>query len=185
VIAQSIRDLIPREKAIAMRADYAADELSVDEICQKHKVSSGTLYYLVDGGPPSGDLHLPPLPRRSAGVARAALAPGAKRAALVKRMWRTAELQVRDIEQRLKHAMPEPLERERDARVLAVLAKTLRELSALDASQQDNQTIAPEDDDPIPRDIDEFRRELARRIHALVESRTGGRIPGEPGSGME
>ena len=183
MIAQSKRDLIPLEKAIAMRAAYAAGELSVDDICRQFKVNSDTLYYWVKGGPPTGARHLPPLPLRSAGVARAA--PGGKRAMLVKRMWRTAELQVRDIEQRLKHAMPEPLERERDARVLAVLAKTLRELSALDESEQDNQTIVPEDDDPVPRDIDEFRRELARRIHALVDSRTDGRTPGEPETGMD
>lgn len=109
----------------------------------------------------------------------------AKRATLIGRMWRTAELQVCDIEQRLQRDPPEPLERERDARVLAVLAKTLRELAALDASQQNNQTIAPEDDDPVPRDMDEFRRELARRIHALVDSRTGGRTPGGPESELE
>jgi hypothetical protein len=31
-------------------------------------------------------------------------------------------------------------------------------------------------DDDMPRDIDEFRHELARRIRAFVQSRTGGGV---------
>jgi hypothetical protein len=105
----------------------------------------------------------------------------ADRASLVKQMWRTAEAQVREIEERLRRAGQGPDERERDARVLAVLAKTLRELAALD--QANTGAAAPPaddaDDDPMPRDIDEFRRELARRIHAFVDSRGGAGLPGK------
>ena len=54
------------------------------------------------------------------------------RVALVGRLWRTAEAQVRDIEERLARHQQQPDERERDARTLAVLVKTMRELSALD-----------------------------------------------------
>jgi hypothetical protein len=103
------------------------------------------------------------------------------RKTLVRRIWRTADAQVRDIEDRLAATRPEPVERERDARMLAVLVKTLRELAALDeAASGPSKRAEPEDDDPVPRDIDEFRRELARRIDALVASRTGSRLPGEP-----
>ena len=99
------------------------------------------------------------------------LTPSADRAALVKRMWRAADAQVQEIENRLLQESQEPLERERDARVLSVLAKTLRELSALDETKQRKQTAAPADDDSVPRDIDELRRSLARKLEALV---TGG-----------
>ncbi len=54
------------------------------------------------------------------------------RTAVVKRLWRTAERQVRDIEARLIAAGQEPADRESDARLMAVLVKTLAELTALD-----------------------------------------------------
>jgi hypothetical protein len=85
---------------------------------------------------------------------------------------------VREIEDRMRARASggeagEPAERERDARMLAVLVKTLRELAALDESHKDAARAVqadPTDDDPVPRDIDEFRRELARRIQAFVGS---------------
>jgi hypothetical protein len=100
------------------------------------------------------------------------------RAALVTRMWRTAERQVEEIEDRLKAAGLELAERESNARTLAIVAKTLRELAAVDEAEKPRKgkkqpSHDDNDDDPVPRDIDEFRRELARRINALVDSRTG------------
>ena len=179
MIPQAIRHSLPRENVLAIRAAYAANELSVAAICTQFEVSSGTLYYWVAGGPP-GEQQLPPLPRRKDSVARAGHRRqlGGNRSALVKRMWRTAEAQVREIEKRLASNPPEPLERERDARVFAVLAKTLRELSALDESKQDKQTIAPADDDAVPRDMDELRRSLARKLEALVAGETAA-LPGK------
>ena len=108
-----------------------------------------------------------PRKRRTASTARVRKLSG-DRAALVKRMWRAADTQVREIENRLLRDAPEPLERERDARVLAVLAKTLRELSALDETREDKQTVTPVDDDAVPRDMGELRRSLARKLEALV-----------------
>lgn len=67
---------------------------------------------------------------------------------------------------------------ERSARTLAAVARTLQEMSGI--SQPTIETPhddAEDDDDPLPRDIDEIRDELARRIHALIdeeESRTDG-----------
>ncbi len=102
----------------------------------------------------------------------------ALRDAIVRRLWKAAEQQVCDIESRLMLAEQEPAERERDTRMMAVLVKTLCELSALDGakpgakSARSSTPTAPEhhDDssDDIPRDIDEFRRELARRIAGLA-----------------
>jgi hypothetical protein len=93
------------------------------------------------------------------------------RAEVVNRMWRAAEAQVRDIEERLLGDAAAPLERERDARVLAVLAKTLRELSALDSAKSKTRELAPADDDAVPRDMDELRRSLARKLEALIAGR--------------
>lgn len=106
------------------------------------------------------------------------------RRALIARLWRTAARQVRGIERRLAGEPQEPAERERDARVLAVLAMTLRELAAFDAAERDSgrtRQIAADDNDAVPRDIDELRRELARRLDGL----RGGvvaKVSGEPSS---
>jgi transposase-like protein len=158
------------------RQDYAEGHMPVEAICRKHGMNRHQLYYWLDGGPPGGEHHLPPIPRRG-GVAqpRRRRRLSGDRVAIVRRMWRTAEAQVRDIEDRLRQDPQPPDERERNARVLAVLVKTLRDLSTLDESQADTAatTNMAGNDDEVPRDIDEFRRELARRMDAFVESRTG------------
>jgi len=165
------------------RADYAAGTLSVDDICRKYGMNRGTFYYWLDGGPPSGELHLEPVPRRRGGVARklGRRRPRGDRAAVVERMWRTAEAQVHDIERRLEADDLEPDEFERDARVLAVLVKTLRELCALDETKagQAAKTETGGDDDEVPRDIDEFQRALARRMQAFIERRTDAGVSGD------
>jgi hypothetical protein len=94
-----------------------------------------------------------------------------KRAVVVRRLWRTAEAQVSEIERRLIDETQQPEERERDARTLAVLARTLRDLDALDGDNSGRQ--AP-DDDTIPRDVDELRRSLSQKLEALVAERQAG-----------
>jgi hypothetical protein len=158
------------------RADYADTTMSVSDICRKYRMSQDRLYYWLDGGPPDGPLHLEPIPRRRGGglgrLARRRRLRG-DRTAVIRRMWRTAEAQVRDIESRLMADKQTPDERERDARSLAILVKTLRELCALDDSRGEPASTDTGDNDDIPRDIDEFRRQLARRINAFVDERTG------------
>ena len=69
---------------------------------------------------------------------------------------------------------------ERTARTLASLTRTLKEVNRLHeaaagtggAKSVAARTAADTDDDDMPRDIDEFRRELTRRIDAFVASRT-------------
>lgn len=56
-------------------------------------------------------------------------------------------------------------EAERRARTLASLARTLKEVTNL-RNEQEKQK--PVDDDDIPRDIEQLRRELARRLEGLV-----------------
>ncbi|WP_152544179.1 hypothetical protein [Afipia sp. NBIMC_P1-C2] len=63
------------------------------------------------------------------------------------------------------------IETESRARVLASLARTLKEVMRLREQERgtdDNAKAA--DDDAVPRDLDEFRRELSRRLEGLVES---------------
>jgi DNA-binding Lrp family transcriptional regulator len=59
-------------------------------------------------------------------------------------------------------------EAERTTRTLAVISRTVQEIkvTALSAGPPHDET----DDDPVPRDIDEFRNELARRIHTLIDA---------------
>jgi len=61
-------------------------------------------------------------------------------------------------------------EAERSARTLASLARALKEVMRLAAPEQASD---PDEDDPMPRDLDEFRRELARRIEALAAEAEG------------
>jgi len=55
-------------------------------------------------------------------------------------------------------------EAERRARTLASLARTLREVMLL----RDREEKTREDDDSVPRDLDELRRQLAQRLDELV-----------------
>ena len=56
-------------------------------------------------------------------------------------------------------------EAERRALTLASLARTLGEVTRLRASEQ---KVKPVDADAVPRDLDEFRRTLSRRLEQLV-----------------
>lgn len=78
----------------------------------------------------------------------------------------------------------DPGEGERSARTLASLARTLRELSAMSGAEPTAET-ASDDDDAIPRDLDEFRRELARRIEAFVGERPDGGVPDDADGALE
>ncbi len=65
-------------------------------------------------------------------------------------------------------------EAERRARTLASLARTLGEVTRLRAGQQ---KAKPADNDAVPRDLDEFRRTLSRRLEQLVAA------PASPAAG--
>jgi hypothetical protein len=60
-------------------------------------------------------------------------------------------------------------EAERRARTLASLARTLGEVTRLRAGQE---KVKPADDDAVPRDLDEFRRALSRRLEQMVAAPT-------------
>jgi hypothetical protein len=63
---------------------------------------------------------------------------------------------------------------DRCARTLATLTQTLHTLQRLRAGENPEHESGNDDFDDRPRDIDEFRRDLARRIEAFVASRTDG-----------
>lgn len=93
------------------------------------------------------------------------------RAALYARVYRAAQAQMDTLELVQKTLQPtQPAQAERTARVTATLNKTLLEIAAL-ARPDEGAPPDEADDDPVPRDIDEFRRELARRIRGFVEAR--------------
>jgi len=72
----------------------------------------------------------------------------------------------------LKREPQSPLDAERPARTLSNLTEILQKLQRLQCARSETGS----DDDDMPVDIDEFRRELARRIDAFVASRTDARL---------
>lgn len=112
-------------------------------------------------------------PKQEKSPEAADAASAGERALLVQRLWRAAQAQVNELERRLAGTLA-PEEREREARTMAVLVKTLREIGEFDgrceeraATQADDAGAAADANDDDPREIDEFRRELARRIEAI------------------
>ena len=120
-----------------------------------------------------------PIPKRRPGV-RIRHRAGS-RAGLIARMWRTAERQVEEIEQRLDTAGIPLAERESNARTIAIVARTLRELSAVDEAKASRGKAAAKDNDEsgIPRNLDDLRRALAQKLEAFVEG-TADPVPDEP-----
>jgi hypothetical protein len=139
--------------------------MTVAEIRAMFDVSQYVFYSWLDGGPRiNGERMLPPVVRRSPLRRKRT-----DREKLVSRLWQAAGVQVRTLEGRLKNSS-EP--DERDARAMAMLVKTLRDLNEFDGAKQKPKAKPEAEPSPgakadDPRDIDEFRRELARRIAAL------------------
>jgi hypothetical protein len=95
------------------------------------------------------------------------------RSALTARLWRAAEMQAAEVEARIATGPRPAADAERDARVLSVLAKTLRELAAVDAACREE----PDDDeDAAPDDIDELRAALGDRLRRISDKRQQGTI---------
>jgi hypothetical protein len=162
----------PSEEKIALACSMYPEGFTVSRILAATGMSLGTLYYWLDGGPldENGKPRLPPIPRRRKAVLGKRRRPlRTDHVSLASRLFSTAERQVRDIETRL--AKPgEGAARERDVRMLSVLVRTLRDLSAFNAGA--GLRTAPEaDDEPVPSDPDELRHQLALRIERFVASR--------------
>ena len=92
--------------------------------------------------------------------------PPAPVAVMLGRVSTAIERELTQIERIVGGVRTKPAERteaERRARTLASLARTLREVMQLRAGEEKKQ-----DDDAVPRDISEFRRQLARRLEQLA-----------------
>jgi hypothetical protein len=112
-----------------------------------------------------------PEPQPSARIKRTAVdriddPPPATGAALVERVTQAVERELSQIEVIVggHHVkLHQRTEAERRARTLASLARTLSEVRKLRADEH-----KPKRDDDVPRDLNEFRLELARRLDRLV-----------------
>jgi hypothetical protein len=94
---------------------------------------------------------------------------------LIDRVSRAAEREIALIEVIVggNHIKPaQRTEAERRARTLASLARTLAALRML---RNDEQRRSSRDDDAVPRDLDELRRALSRRLEQMVAD--GARLP--------
>ena len=92
--------------------------------------------------------------------------PPAPVAVMLGRVSLAIERELTQIERIVGGIRTKPAERteaERRARTLASLARTLREVMQLRAGEEKKQ-----DDDAVPRDISQFRRQLARRLEQLA-----------------
>jgi hypothetical protein len=93
-----------------------------------------------------------------------------QRAAIAQRIIGVVEREMDAIERILKVITPaDQLEAEHSARTLASLSRTLREIAALNQPDNEMPPNGPDDDDP--RGIDEFRRELTRRLQGIIDTR--------------
>jgi hypothetical protein len=171
---------IPTPDVVAFVRRRYAEGATVRTIVEESGIKNLTiLYRCVAGDYPDGSGIKPaPIPKRREGV-RVRHRLGS-RAALVSRMWRTAERQVEEIEDRLAVAGIELAERESNARTLAIVAKTLRELSAVDDKPRGKETAKDDDDEAPPRNIDDLRQALAEKLEAFV-ARTVTDVPDDAG----
>jgi hypothetical protein len=133
-----------REQIERARTMYG-EGFTVSRILAATDMALGTLYYWLGGGPreEGGPLY-PPIARRRQVVGRRRRPLDADRVSLAARLWRTAERQTRDIEERLARPGAASPERERDVRMLGSLVRTLRDLSGFDSgAAPDAQSVEP------------------------------------------
>jgi hypothetical protein len=110
-----------------------------------------------------------------------------RRVAIAEHLMAATEEALDAIKRITAHVRPaNPAEANANAQTMANISRSLREIAVL-AQPDEVKTPNDADDDPIPRDIDEFRYELARRIRGFIENqRSGaGEISAQPEAPME
>jgi hypothetical protein len=165
---KNIMAYIPTPDVVAFVRRRYAEGVPIRVIVAESGIKNLNILYRCFAGhyPDGSGINPAPIPQRRQGV-RVRHRLGS-RAALVSRMWRTAERQVEEIEDRLAVAGIELAERESNARTLAIVAKTLRELAAVDDKPRGKETAKDDDDEAPPRNIDDLRRALAEKLEAFV-----------------
>lgn len=179
---------IPPKAAGLARALYEAGT-PIRQIAAETGLSSASVYFWADRiVDQDGTVHHAPAQRRYGG--RTTKAPSrTRRRALLARLWHAAERQMDEIDARvaaLDEAEASPpracaRDSEKDAKALAVLARVVRELGALDGESAAGKSpagnkcgaAAQSEEGLRGRNLDTFRRELARRLDRLRESGDG------------
>lgn len=180
VIAKAKRLFEAGEKAAAIAAAldmsaatvtrYAKNDGWRDPAAKPKSVAPKKIRRAVRRSPAAAALKTP-APAISQPAPAPDIAPGERRATLVERIWKVAELQVAEIERRMADSGEDIAGIERGARGLAVVSRTLADLDRLDA--QINPT-APDnaDDEDGDDDIDAYRAQLARLLEGFRRERT-------------
>lgn len=100
------------------------------------------------------------------------------RKAVISKLWKAAQTQLEAHEAHLADLPAGTAASETDAKTLATLARTVRELVALDAAAGEG---GKSEDEPSPaeglRRVDELRRELARRMERLIADHADEAVP--------
>ncbi len=158
---EAVSDEAARQAAI--RRDYEAGAMPVAAVCAAHAISSPALYRLA--ARQGWKKRAPAKPRRRRAKPCRTKPRRGTRAQLIRRLTRAAMKQVADAEKRLTEGGASAIAEE--AKTLAVLVKTLKDLDGLDTARSPARAQATDAGDGDIRDLDEFRRDLARRIEAL------------------
>jgi hypothetical protein len=107
------------------------------------------------------------------------------RKAVVTRLWRAAQRQIDAHEARLDELPKGVAASESEAKALAVLARTVRELVALDAAAPGREDKSNDDLSPADglRHVTELRKELARRLEVIAAGMADSMSPAASGDG--
>jgi hypothetical protein len=159
------------DAALRARQMYA-DGATTAAIRAQTGLTHHALYRAIEGG--GG---LPALPKRR--IVRKARISAGDRVSLIARIMRSSERQVAEIEKRIGTSDDKA---DKDARALALISRTMRELTAIEVMNK-ALTTRPDppadDEDRPPDDIDEFRAELTRRIQSIIASGESAAVPGD------
>jgi hypothetical protein len=151
-----------------------ADGKSVAAIKAETEMTGHAIYFWLGGGPQiAGRPTLEPIPRR---VTRTTKVTPDDRRAMIARIMRSCDKQISEIERRVN---PSPTQLDHDSRRLALISRTLNELTAIDQrnSELKRKNVQPNNDksgnarQAVPRDADELRRSLARKLEAIIAER--------------
>lgn len=114
--------------------------------------------------------------------------PAISRKGVVSQLWRAAKRQLDAHEEHLADLPRGAAASEADAKALATLARTVRELVAIEEPQTARRKKQKQTDELSPaeglRHVAQLRQELARRLEALAAEEAGEVASGDPADGV-